>query len=203
MNGITPFQSFSFPQVIQTLGLSLSEADLFASVPVLVVHADLVEQVTEGANLAAAVNTEKARSEFVIAPVLWELRRHHRGQMGLFSGVELDADAARGLNGVCDFVITRSPQQHVLTAPLLSVVEAKNDNLRSGLGQCIATMCAAQTINTAAKTDLPRVYGVVTTGSAWKFLKLESTAVTLDLVEYHIESLGKILAILSNIVERG
>lgn len=197
------FLSFSFPQVIQSPGLSLSEADLFASVPVHPLQSELMEQVIEGANLAAAVNTEKARSEFVIAPVLWELRRLHRGRMGLFSGVELDADAARGLNGVCDFVITRSPQQHVLTAPLLSVVEAKNDNLRSGLGQWIATMCAAQTINALAKVDLPRVYGVVTTGSVWKFLVLEGTALTLDQVEYHIVSLGKILAILSFIVEQG
>ena len=195
------FQNFSFPQVVQDLGLSLNEADLFARVSPTPLRPDFLAQVIDGANLASAINTEKARSEFIIAPVLFELRRLHAGRLGLFSGIELDADEARGLNGVCDFVITRSPYQHVLSAPLITIIEAKNDNLRSGLGQCIAAMCAAQWVNQAAATTIAAVYGAVTTGGAWKFLQLRDAGVTLDLVEYHIESLGKILGILGHIVE--
>jgi hypothetical protein len=195
------FQNFSFPQVAHDLGLTLTDADLFSQVPPTSVRPEFLAQVLEGANLASAINTEKARSEFVIAPVLFELRRLHPGHLGLFSGVELDADAERGLNGVCDFVITRSPLQHVLTAPLITIVEAKNDNLRSGLGQCIAAMCAAQMLNQAAATPLEAVYGAVTTGGAWKFLRLQGSDVTLDLVEYHVESLPKILGILGHLVE--
>src|SRR5207244_6241392 len=103
----------------------------------------------EGANLAGAINTEKARSEFAIAPVLFELRRRHHGAFALFSGVELNADPGRGLNGVCDFLISRSPLQHVVGVPILTVVAAKNENLRTGLGQCIAAMVAAQLLNQA------------------------------------------------------
>src|SRR5947209_2189597 len=194
------FQNFSFPQVIQDLGLSLFDADLFSQIPAAPVRPDWYAQVIEGANLASAINTEKARSEFVIAPVLLELRRLHPGHLGLFSGIEMDADASRGLNGVCDFVITKSPRQHVLTAPLITIVEAKNDNLRGGLGQCIAAMCAAQMLNQAAKVSVAVVYGAVTTGSAWKFLRLQRTEITLDLVEYHIESLAKLLSIFGHIV---
>src|SRR5947209_15153092 len=177
------FQNFSFPQVIQDLGLSLFDADLFSQIPAAPVRPDWYAQVIEGANLASAINTEKARSEFVIAPVLLELRRLHPGHLGLFSGIELDADASRGLNGVCDFIITRSPRQHVLSAPLITINEAKNDNLRGGLGQCIAAMAAAHVFNQAATPPIPAVYGTVTTGSAWKFLQLRSPEVTLDLVE--------------------
>lgn len=195
------FQDFSFPQVEQDLGLTLTDADLFSQVPAIQVRAELLAQVIEGANLASAINTEKARSEFVIAPVLFELRRLHVGRLGLFSGIELNADPARGLNGVCDFVITKSPRQHVVSAPLITIVEAKNDNLRSGLGQCIASMCAAQLINQGAAVPIAAVYGAVTTGSAWKFLRLRNVEVTLDLVEYHIDNLGKILGILGHIVE--
>jgi hypothetical protein len=195
------FQNFSFPAVAQDLGLTLADADLFAQVPAAPVRPDFLAQVLDGANLASAINTDKARSEFVIAPVLLELRRLHPGRLGLFSGIELDADAARGLNGVCDFVITRSPRQHVVSAPLITIVEAKNDNLRAGLGQCIAAMCAAQLLNQAASAPVAAVYGAVTTGGAWKFLRLRGADVTLDLVEYHIESLGKILGILGDIVE--
>ena len=195
------FQNFSFPQVIQDLGLTLADTDLFSQVPPVTVRSEFFAQVLEGANLASAINTEKARSEFVIAPVLFELRRLHAGHLGLFSGIELDADASRGLNGVCDFVITKSPRQHVASAPLITIIEAKNDNLRAGLGQCIAAMYAAQLLNQAASVPITTIYGAVTTGGAWKFLRLQETAVTLDLVEYHIESLGKIMGIFGSIVE--
>ncbi len=194
------FQDFTFPQVEQALGLTLAEADLFAQVAVLPVRPDFVAQILEGANLAGAINTEKARSEFVIAPVLFELRRLHPGRFALFSGVELDADASRGLNGVCDFILTKSPRQHVLSAPLLTIIEAKNDNLRTGLGQCIAAMVAAQLLNQATASPVEVVYGAVTTGSLWKYLRLQGTEVVLDVVEYHIDNLGKIMGILSAIV---
>lgn len=195
------FQNFTFPQVVPALGLTLAEGDLFAQVPVLTVRPEFAVQVLEGANLAGAINTEKARSEFVIAPVLFELRRLHPGRFGLFSGVELEADASRGLNGVCDFVLTKSPHQHVLSAPLLTIIEAKNDNLRTGLGQCIAAMYAAQLLNQAAASPVEVVHGAVTTGSLWKYLRLQGTELVLDLVEYHIDNLGKIMGILSFLIQ--
>lgn len=194
------FQDFSFPQVVQDLGLTLADADLFSPIPSAAVRPEFLAQVLEGTNLASAINTEKARSEFIIAPVLFELRRLHMGHMGLFSGIELDADAGRGLNGVCDFVITRSPRQHVPSAPLITIIEAKNDNLRAGLGQCIAAMYAAQLLNQAASVSVAAVYGAVTSGGAWKFLRLQGSEITIDLVEYHIESVAKILGILGHMV---
>ncbi len=195
------FQNFTFPQVALDLGLTLTDADLFSQVSPSVVRPEFLAMVLDGANLSSAINTEKARSEFVIAPVLLELRRLYAGRLGLFSGIELDADASRGLNGICDFLITKSPQQHVVTTPLITIVEAKNDNLRAGLGQCIAAMCAAQMLNKAASSSVTMVYGVVTTGGSWKFTRLRDSEVTLDLVEYHVESLAKILGILGHIVE--
>jgi len=197
------FQNFTFPQVEQALGLTLTDADLFSTVSALNLRPDFVAQVLEGANLASAINTEKARSEFVIAPVLFELRRLHAGEISLFSGVELEGDVSRGLNGVCDFIISRSPRQHVLGPPLITIVEAKNDNLRTGPGQCIAAMVAAQLINQASGTAVAAIHGAVTTGTAWKFLALQGTTVTLDLVEYHIEGIGKILGILDRMVRSG
>src|SRR5207248_3185303 len=101
-----------------------------------------------------------------------ELRRLLGGAMGLFSGVEFDVDASRGLNGICDFILTRSPKQFILSAPLVTIVEAKNDNLRNGLGQCIAATYAAQLFNQQSSAAVPAVFGVVTTGSAWKVLRL-------------------------------
>ena len=195
------FSDFTFPQVQQDLGLALDEADLFSAVPAIPLREDFVATVTDCATVALAVNTDKGKSEFIIAPVLLEVRRLCRGAVGLFSGVALDVDPAKGLNGVCDFLLTKPARQFILSAPLVAVVEAKNDNLRNGLGQCIATTYAATLYNQRAGSPLAEVCGVVTTGSAWKFLRLEGTTVTLDLKEYYIDNLGKLIGVLMYIVQ--
>jgi hypothetical protein len=195
------FGDFTFPQVQQDLGLAVDEADLFSSVPVSPLREDFVATVTEGATIALAVNTEKAKSEFIIAPVLLEVRRLCGGTVGLFSGVALDVDPAKGLNGICDFLLTKPARQFILSAPIVTVVEAKNDNLRNGLGQCIATTYAAELYNQRAGSSITAVCGVVTTGSAWKFLRLEGTTVTLDLKEYYIDNLGKLIGVLMYIIQ--
>jgi hypothetical protein len=194
------FRDFSFPQVMADLGLTINEADLFPKVAALSLREDFAAAVTEGAQLALAVNTEKAKSEFIIAPILLELRRMMGGQFGLFSGIELNADPSRGLNGVCDFIITRRAQQFILTTPLIAIVEAKNDNLRNGLGQCIAAMVAAGLLNQSSPPP-PTVFGVVTTGSTWKFLHLQGSVVTLDLPEYYVDNLGKIMGVLGHMIQ--
>ena len=195
------FQQFSFPQVVKTLGLTPTDSDLFTPIPPLDLPLEFQARVVEGANLASAINTEKARSEFVVAPILLEFRRLHAGRIGLFSGVELEADPSRGLNGVCDFLITKSPLQHIVSLPIVTVVEAKNENLRTGMGQCIATMVAAQLLNQAEPGGATSIHGAVSSGNLWKFLRLAGTVVTIDLVEYLVDNVGKILGILHHIVE--
>jgi hypothetical protein len=195
------FRDFDFPEVQQRLGLTLAESDLFSSVSAVGLSASFTERMHADVTLALAINTEKARSEFIIAPVLSELRRMLGGSFGLFSGVEFDVDSSRGLNGFCDFILTRSPLQSVLTAPVVAIAEAKNDNLRTGLGQCIAAMVAAQEFNAQSASAVSIVHGVVTTGSAWKFLRLSGSVVTLDLEEYFIAELGRIMGILAHIIK--
>lgn len=195
------FADFTFPQVQQTLGLEVYEADLFSSLSAVPLREDFVTTLTDGTAIALAINTEKAKSEFIIAPVLLELRRLVRGAVGLFSGVALDVDPGKGLTGVCDFILTKATRQFILSVPLVTVVEAKNDNLRNGLGQCIAEMYASALFNQREGSTIAAVWGVVTTGSAWKFLRLENTSVTLDLKEYYIDNIGKILGVLQHIVE--
>jgi hypothetical protein len=195
------FRDFNFPEVQQTLGLNLAEADLFSGVPALSLAAAFAERMHSDIPMALAVNTEKARSEFIIAPVLAELRRMLGGRFSLFSGVEFDVDSSRGLNGYCDFILSRSPLQSVLTAPVVAIAEAKNDNLHTGLGQCIAAMVAAREFNAKSSSAIIVVHGVVTTGSAWKFLRLSGCALTLDVEEYFIAELGRIIGILAYILQ--
>jgi hypothetical protein len=197
------FGDFTFPRIQQDLGLTVDEADLSSAVPGVPLRDEFTSMIAEGATIALAMNTEKAKSEFIIAPILLELRRRLGGAFALFSGVELNVEPTKGLKGVCDFIISGSPRQTILTAPLLTVVEAKNDNVWNGFGQCIASMVAAGLFNQKAGSPIDVIHGVVTTGAAWKFLKLQGTNLTLDINEYYVDDPGKILGVLQSFLEAG
>ncbi len=196
------YSDFTFPAVLADLGLTLAEADLFGHVPPATVAPEFLARLASDVPLALAINTEKARSGIIIAPVLVQLWRASGGAFGLFSGTVFDVDAARGLSGFCDFILTRSPIQAVVTAPVVAIAGAKIDNTRTGLGQCIAGMVAARDFN--ARTQRPgAVYGVSTTGAAWRFARLTGDELTLDRPEYFITDPGRILGILGHILRDG
>ena len=150
--------------------------------------------------LGSAIGTEKARSEFIIAPVLAELTELTHHTVSLFSGVEFTVDEAQGLAGRCDFMLSASPVQFAIEAPVLAVVEAKNDQINSGLGQCMAEMIAARLFNERETQRSEPVYGAVTTGSVWRFLKLQDQDIFIDRQEYFIDNLRNLLGILLKIV---
>src|ERR1700722_3363351 len=126
------FRDFSFPKVQHDLGLTLHDANLFAATAPFPVREDFLAFLRDGIALAVANSTEKAKSEFIIAPVLLELRRSLGNSFSLFYGLEWDVDASRGLNGYCDFILTKVESQYVLGAPFVAIVEAKNDIIRTG-----------------------------------------------------------------------
>ena len=94
----------------------------------------------ENVPLALASNTGKSRSEMIIAPILIALRKYLNNQISLFSGIDFTVDSAQGLNGNCDFIISRSPELLIINAPVVTIVEAKKENINTGLGQCVAEM---------------------------------------------------------------
>ncbi len=195
------FRDFVFPQVQEQLGLRVEDCNLFAATSPFPVRPEFADFIRDGTTLALANSTEKAKSEFIIAPVLLELRRSLGGTFTLFSGVEWEVDRERGLNGYCDFILGRGPSQHILQAPHVAIVEAKNDLIRTGLGQCIAAMVAARISNERAGIATVAVHGVVSTGLAWKFLRLRGDVVAMDVPEYTIDNLPRIMGILRGIVE--
>lgn len=191
------YNDFTISKVKKELGLKLDEnRNLFAEVKEVFPSEFLRQSLDEYIPLATAINTEKARSEFLIAPILSEVRRQAKQQVSLFSGSDFSVDRDKGLNGYCDFILSRSSEQFEITAPVLTVVEAKNENINSGLGQCIATMFAAQIFNERSGNLVKTIYGAVTTGTVWRFLILEGSNVFIDLLEYYIDRVGKLLGIL-------
>ena len=192
------FREFTFPDVVTRLGLTLTSVRLFPDIRPVATSADFLSRLDEGVTLALGIDNEKARSEFVVAPILLEFRRLIERRHAVFSGVEFNVDPAAGLNGYCDFLITRGPEIYILTAPVIAVAEAKNDNVSTGLGQCIAGMRAAWLFNQSKGVPATQVYGDATTGTTWKFLRLRDTELTLDQGEYYVREVGLILAILQH-----
>ncbi|MEH2364139.1 hypothetical protein [Nostoc sp.] len=191
------YSDFSLAKVRNAFGLTLEETrNLFLTVEGVQPSELLKRLLDENLTLATAINSEKARSEFLIAPILSEVRRQLDYQISLFSGTEFNVDPAQGLSGFCDFILSASGEQYFISAPIVTVVEAKNENIIAGLGQCAATMIAAQIFNQRAGNEIPVIYGAVTSGTAWKFLTLEQNTVCIDSIEYYVNSVDKILGIM-------
>ncbi|MEM8640489.1 MAG: hypothetical protein AAGG51_16980 [Cyanobacteria bacterium P01_G01_bin.54] len=157
----------------------------------------LERTLAENIPLANAVNTEKARSELMITPILLEIRRSFKGQVGFFSGTEFSVDPDKGLHGYCDYILTASAEIYEIKAPVITLVEAKNENIKGGLAQCIAEMVAAYHFNTATQSNIEMILGAVTTGTLWKFLTLKNQNVAIDLDEYYIKEVARILGVLA------
>jgi len=153
-------------------------------------------------NTKRFLNTEKAKSEFIIAPILYEIARKNEGKVSFFSGYAFDVDKNLGLKGFCDFLFTKTPDSPVITVPVFCIVEAKNDNLDKGIPQCIAEMYAARLFNQQSNNPIDLIYGCVTTGYQWLFLQLEGQTVYQDTTIYPLNNLPKILGVLQYIVER-
>lgn len=200
------YSKFTIKSVKERLGVQIVEdVALFASAQIVpVIPSDhLKTTLADYAPLALAINTEKSRSEWIIAPVLAEVRKLHQNQIGLFSGTTFVVDKAQGLDGQCDYIMSLSAEQFYISAPLLAIVEAKKEDIIGGIGQCVATMFAAQLYNEQEQQPLPAIYGAVTTGTTWKFLKLTDHTAWVDRDEYYLNDIETLMGIFSLIISQG
>ncbi|MBO1046700.1 MAG: hypothetical protein HEQ10_02620 [Dolichospermum sp. DEX182a] len=193
-----PYSDFTLKKVRQDLAIAIHEGGrFFPDVPAVKLDDLLRQELEEGLPLVLARGSEKARSEWIISPVLTAVRRLLDRQISLFSGEDFTVDPSIGLNGICDFLISKSLSQLEIQAPVVIIIEAKKENLNGGLGQCIAEMVAAQKFNAANNVNIPIIFGSVTSGTTWKFLKLEGNSVTIDITEYPLPPVEPILAFLT------
>ena len=191
------YREFTWAKAKQAFALKTVEGGPFISdIPTIQPTTLLAETLKRNIPWAIAVGNEKARSEGIINPILLEVKEYLKGQISVFSGEEFNVDSAAGLNGTCDFVISQSPEQLALEAPVLVVVEAKKDDLKQGMGQCLSEMVAAQRFNDQRERSIPQIYGTVTTGTVWRFLRLKDDIVTVDLTDYPVPPIEMVLSML-------
>jgi len=144
--------------------------------------------------------SEKARSELIVMPVLLACRTLTNDKIAIFSGSRMDVDPDRGLYGECDFILSRTPSAPELRAPLIAIVEAKKNDVEAGMGQCIAQMIGARQFNDEAGMPICPIYGCITTGEVWQFLKLEGATASIDTRRYYLDSLPEILGVFLHII---
>jgi hypothetical protein len=190
-----PYSSFSLLQVQRQFDLKVIKGVFFADLPGLTPGEWLTDLLAKSAPFAAAQGSEKVRSELIVAPLLFELRELLDRRVGLFSGTDFSIDLESGLNGICDFLLTRSTNELIIEAPAIVLIEAKKGELNAGWGQCAAEMVAAQKFNRAGGQEVPTIYGSVTTGTQWQFLKLTGQDLTIDVTEYSLNPIDRILGI--------
>jgi hypothetical protein len=191
-----PYSSFTLDDVETKFSLNL-QIGCFLPVIDPVSPSSMLQQFLETTlPLAKATGSEKARSEFLVAPILVELRTLLNNSVSLFSGEDFTVDKELGLNGICDFLISRSATQFKIDAPVIALVEAKKGVLKDGWGQCIAEMVAAQRFNEMRHHPINLIHGVVTSGTSWQFFQMKGHNVIIDLEEYTLLPLERILGIL-------
>ncbi len=195
------YSNFTLDTVLEAFDLEeVDAAGIFADNEPVAPSELLTAVLARNMPLALAVGTEKAKSELIVANILVELREQQEHRISFFSGIEFNVDPDANLTGVCDFVVSLSPRQFSLKAPIIILVEAKKDDLLVGLGQCVAEMVAAQRFNAEEGNDIACIYGTITSGIDWLFLKLEGKKLYIDMSAYQISQCDTILGILSSMV---
>lgn len=195
------YSDFSLTQVKKEFELSERSVSLFPAIAAITPSEWLQETLAYSIKLALSSSSEKARSEFIIAPILLELERRNSDKLAVYSGEKLDVDEAKGLRGECDFILSQGPMTLVMRSPIISLVEAKKSDIKGGLGQCIAQMLGAQLFNQQEGNNIPILYGCVTTGEDWQFLSLQDTSLSIDAQRYYINELETVLGIFQHLVD--
>ena len=146
--------------------------------------------------------SEKSRSEAIIFPILVELQNKNEGRFSIYSGANLEADTQKELTGECDFILGQGEQKYELDAPIFCMIEAKDQDLKKAMPQCIAQMEGAHIYNEKHGKDISVIWGCVTTGAEWLFLKLEGQIVWIDTERYYLKNLPELLGVFQAIMNK-
>jgi len=144
--------------------------------------------------------SEKAKSESIVYPILLELRDRNNNFITFYSGDNLNADEEKGLKGECDFIITKDTGTFDINYPIIQLVEAKKNDLELGVPQCAAQMVGAKIFNEQNNVVVDCIYGCVTTGDEWLFMKL-TNELQIDVQKYYLNELPELIAVFQYIID--
>jgi hypothetical protein len=186
---------------LKELGLQVGEKAFMHELNYTPIKASDYLKTTLERNLRRKLRSEKAKSEFLISPILAELEELNLQRFALYSGYKFNVLPKQGLNGFCDFVLSFEPTAFRIEAPIFYIVEAKNELLEGGIPQCVAELYAAQIFNERAGKPRPILYGAVTFGHEWKFIRFIGKEAEVDTSTFYLNQLDQILGIMQYIVD--
>ncbi len=184
-------------QVTKTFGLDAEKVDLFEQVN-LIEPSDWLKITLSKAKFVP-LNNEKAKAERVISHILVEIAEAYFDTITLFSGEELPIDSSRDLSGECDFFFVLAPRKPYLESPIISLVEAKDEDMDYGIAQCAAQLYGAKLFNEMEGKNFPILYGCATDGVEWKFMRFENHVFYIDNKIY--TDLREILGVFHHIIK--
>lgn len=193
------YRNFTLDALRKVFGLQHKVVSIFPEMKAVQPSPWLQKSLDMGFNLP--INSEKARSEFIVAPILAELRERNRQFFTIYSGENLNVDQENGLNGECDFMLGIEESSLVITAPVFSVVEAKRGEISLGIGQCAAQMLGAKYWNESEGKAVSAIYGCVTTADEWKFMKLEGDMLWIEKRTLYINEIELILGVFQETID--
>jgi hypothetical protein len=189
------YRKFKMPELKREFGLTEKQMKLFEGIVPVSPSSWLATTLQAGRRMP--IISEKAKSEFIIAPILTELCLRTNQAFGVYSGAMLNVDAKRNLNGECDFILS-DKSTLFLESSIVALVEAKKDNIEESIPQCAAQMLAARIFN--GNDEDQDIYGCVTNTNEWQFLKLEGRTIIIDRDTYYFNQLPTILGVVLHIV---
>ena len=194
------YSKFTLTTVKEKFGLVELEEHFTANLQPLAPSDWLVQTLKIGKK--AGRFSEKSRSETMVMPIILELQNRNEDEFGVYSGASLETDRKLGLKGECDFVLSLGKQTRELESAIFCMIEAKDNDIDMGLGQCVAQMVSARLFNKKiGKEKLSTIYGCVTTGDEWQFLRLKDNDITIDAQEYYFGNLDEVLGALQLILD--
>ena len=164
--------------VIKKFNLDMLSVNLFANVQP-VEPSDWLKETLRRTE-TVLLTSEKAKSERVISPILTEVFESYRDRISFFSGEALNIKPEDDLAGECDFFFALHPPKLYIDAPIISLAEAKNEDMQWGIAQCAAQMLGAKFYNEMEGKPIPFIYGCATDGIEWQFMKLENDVYYVD-----------------------
>lgn len=145
------------------------------------------------------VKSEKAKSEMIVMPILVELRNRNNKYFTIYSGDSLNIDDT--LKGECDFILSKDTRSFDINYPIIQVVEAKKNDIEIGIPQCAAQMVGAKKYNEKrGNKSINTIYGCVTTGDDWFFMRL-TDKIEIDDEKYYLGNLNQLLGIFQHILD--
>ena len=195
-----PYSKFTLEDVEQIFGLDEQKAKLFEDIS-LIPATDWLLETLQKTKLIPA-KSEKSRSELLIMPILLAVAEKNKHLITIFSGENLEGDIQKDLNGECDYILSKSAKSFSLKAPILGLVEAKQNIVENSMGQCVAQMLGARLFNERKNNTIPILYGCVTNGDIWQFLRLKDKTIYIDVEKYYLDNPAQLLGVFQIIINQ-